>query len=383
MKFNHDEISQLVYERFAGTISEEDNIYLDQVLETDLEYSALYKEISDKLEDRNVKSVIQHINEQAAWEQVRTNFAETPKRTLTRKTLAKRSLAYAATILIVLSTGGYFFYGKSGRTLKSAAKFPQQIQLQLASGEKVNIDDSASKVIYAGNVKLNTGIKELSFRSSSSKSTGLNTLIIPKTLTYRVILSDGTAILLNSSSKLRFPINFKGPSREVYLEGEGYFEVAKNPKMPFIVHTALTDIKVLGTTFNVSAYRPTAVTTSLLEGSVVTNAKNKKELRLKPGMQAVYSPRDGFTENRFETEEVVSWIDGIYNFHDAPLQEIAPIVERWFDMNVSFASDTVADLKFTGTIDKNQPLEVFLHNLEASANINSSVEKGNISFSRQ
>ncbi|SEA77271.1 FecR family protein [Pedobacter hartonius] len=378
MKLNQEEISQLVYERFTGTISEEDNAYLDQALATNEEYRQLYEQIIAGLQAQKIDALVRDIDEESAWKRVKTQLDSPPEhRTYP---LMKRVLSYAAVALLALSAGLYIFHLKSAKEPQLLAANPNRIQLQLASGEKVNIDSSA-KVIYAGNVKLNASTKLLSFKSTASKSTALNLLVIPKTVTYRVILADGTAIMLNSSSKLRFPLNFGGPNREVYLEGEAYFEVAKNPKRPFIVHTPLTDIKVLGTTFNVSAYGPSAVTTSLIEGSVSTSAKNKKEFKLKPGMQAVYSSGRGFSRNTFQTEEVVSWMKGVYNFHATPLQDIAPIVERWFDVKVHFASSSVAALKFTGIIDKGQSLQVFLHNLKATADINAVVEQGQMTFS--
>jgi transmembrane sensor len=380
MRLNQEEISQLVYERFAGTISEEDRVYLDHALKTNAEYREIYDQINQQLKELNAKSDVEHIDEEAGWMSVRDTIIRKEKER--RSALFRRILPYAAAVLVMLGAGLYFFHDSANREQELQAANTKQIQLQLASGEKVNID-SSDKVIYAGNVKLNASTKQLSFKSSASKSTALNLLVIPKTLTYRVILADGTAIMLNSSSKLRFPLHFKGPSREVYLEGEAYFEVAKNPKMPFIVHTHLTDIKVLGTTFNVSAYNQSSVTTSLLEGSVSTSAKDKRELKLKPGMQAVYSSGDGFSKHEFEADQVISWIGGVYNFHDTPLQDIAPIVERWFDVKVGFNSNATAGLKFTGVIDKNQSLQVFLNNLKAAANVNAVVEKGSLTLSRR
>jgi transmembrane sensor len=375
MKLNQEEISQLVYERFTGTISDEDNAFLDEVLKTNAEYRELYNQISNDLQVHEIKTVVQDIDEESAWARVKNQLDGPPERKgyLT-------VLAYAATVLLALGAGLYF-YGQSSLKPRQLISNPNHIQLQLASGEKVNIDSSA-KVIYAGNVKLSASTKQLSFKSISSKSTALNLLVIPKTLTYRVVLADGTAIMLNSSSRLRFPLNFNGPNREVYLEGEAYFEVAKNPGRPFIVHTSLTDIKVLGTTFNVSAYDPSAVTTSLIEGSVSTSSGNKKEFKLKPGMQAIYSLHNGFSKSTFETDEVVSWMKGVYNFHDTPLRDIAPIVERWFDVKVSFSAEDIAALKFTGIIDKGQPLTVFLHNLKASADIDAVVKQDQLTFSR-
>jgi transmembrane sensor len=379
MKFNLDEISQLVYERIAGTISDEDNAALQHALDSDDEFRQLYKEISNNLK---LHEFVYQIDEQSAWGNLKAKLSDYPRKASKNVASLQRILSYAAIGLIMSASAFYFFYNYTNRTSRGVKIVSNNVELELATGMKIALNGSSKKVIYAGNIKLNTGLNELSFKSSSSTNTALNTLVIPKKVTYKVILSDGTSVLLNSTSKLRFPMRFKGPNREVYLEGEGYFKVSKNVKVPFIVHTRLTDIKVLGTVFNVSTYEHNTVTTSLLEGSVSTSSKNNHALKLQPGRQAKYSPQTGFTETNFQSARVVSWVNGVYNFHDTPLKEIAPIIERWFDVKLNFASGEVADLKITGTIDKNQSLGTFLHNVQLSANLNSVVKSRQVILSR-
>src|SRR5690606_25037817 len=147
-------------------------------------------------------------------------------------------------------------------------------------------------------VKLNMANGKLDYQSSNT-SLEWNIISVPFKRDYKLILSDGTEVWLNSLSNLRFPFNFIGEKREVFLEGEAYFKVAKDTK-PFIVHVGETDIKVLGTSFNINS-DGTQVITSLVEGSVLNSAGNESVL-LKPGYQSIFEPLTGFKEQAFDAE---------------------------------------------------------------------------------
>jgi ferric-dicitrate binding protein FerR (iron transport regulator) len=103
-----------------------------------------------------------------------------------------------------------------------------------------------------------------------------------------------------------------------------------------------------------------------VEGSVTsTTAKNR--VQLKPGLEATYTPRDGFSVNTFDESEVLSWMKGIYYFHNTPLKDLAKLLPRWFNMPVQFDSPSLQNKTFSGELLKNQSLQLFLDNLEASS----------------
>lgn len=173
-------------------------------------------------------------------------------------------------------------------------------------------------------------------------------------------LTDGSKVWLNSSSSIRYPNRFAGAERKVEISGEVYFEVAHNATMPFRVQVAGKGlVEVLGTHFNINAYHdePT-VNTTLLEGSVrFTEATNNVELVLKPGQQSVLKP-DGTMrlKGNVNTESVVAWKTGVFDFSGQEITAIMRQISRWYDVEVVF-SGTVSHETFSGIISRNSSVE--------------------------
>ena len=195
----------------------------------------------------------------------------------------------------------------------------------MEQGERIDLS------LLAGDTILNKG--DVRIRLDSSKSVTYermagtpakieyNTIIVPRKGEYQLILAD-----LNSESRLRFPTRFEGKERRVYLEGEGYFEVAKDTTKPFIVEAKEVDVRVLGTSFNVSAYvSEQAVRTTLVSGKVRVGDRltGKGEVIL-PGQQAEW--KDGaFKTKEVDTSIYTAWIDGKFYFEGATLEEITVV----------------------------------------------------------
>ena len=176
-----------------------------------------------------------------------------------------------------------------------------------------------------------------------------NRLITDRGQQYQLMLPDGTQVWLNAASILRFPSSFDGQDRrEVSLEGEAYFEVAKQENKPFVVVTNDQRIRVFGTHFNVNSYPDEATTkTTLLEGSVGIN----DVLVLKPGDQAE-TDRNGHSQiTRVNTAHAVAWRDGFFEFQDENIFQIMRKLSRWYDVDVVY-SDGVPTETMQGTISK-------------------------------
>ncbi len=178
-------------------------------------------------------------------------------------------------------------------------------------------------------------------------------------------MSDGSEVWLNSSSSLRFPLHFSDSVREVFLQGEAFFKVAKNAKHPFVVHSPGAAIHVLGTSFNVHAYHSRQAIVSLVEGSVKTSAKaHSVETTLKPGLEAVIDSAQQTRVRSFKQATTLSWMKGLYYFHDKPLAEIGEVLQRWFGLTMIFNDPSLSRLPVTGAIEKDQPLTDFLSSLQ-------------------
>jgi len=173
----------------------------------------------------------------------------------------------------------------------------------------------------------------------------------------KVELADGTTVFLNSGSKLRFPQSFDNQKqRMVILDGEGYFNVAKNPSLPFIVQTNQLDVKVTGTTFNVNAYNDNPyVDIALVEGSVVLLDKNleqnKKLMDLSPNQVATLncSNRKLSKQDVNDLYKYTAWINGRIVFYGDPIQTVVKKLEKWYNVEIIIADKSLESYRFTGT----------------------------------
>jgi ferric-dicitrate binding protein FerR (iron transport regulator) len=181
-----------------------------------------------------------------------------------------------------------------------------------------------------------------------------------------VVLADGTKVWLNAASSLYYPTAFTGRERRVEFHGEAYFEVAKNAAQPFIVTTNKSEIKVLGTHFNINAYEnEQAVKTTLLEGAVQVSTDTKTAV-LKPGEQAIVSGKDpAIHVMQTDTDAAIAWKNGWFLFDKADIETIMKQLERWYDVEVMYAGEISKD-HYTGQVPRNAKLSEVLKMLELS-----------------
>ncbi len=176
-----------------------------------------------------------------------------------------------------------------------------------------------------------------------------NELVIPRGGEYMLTLADGTSVCLNAGSRLRFPVQFDKNARKVELEGEGYFQVAHNEQVPFVVAASGMDITVLGTEFNVLNYPENEhVQTTLIKGKVkVTFLEKKGSYILYPGEQAVYNKESGeVTVADVDVSYAIAWREGRLRFRDRPLKEIMDFISRWYDVDVEYEDEAIKNYLF-------------------------------------
>ncbi|MBX2924122.1 MAG: FecR domain-containing protein [Chitinophagaceae bacterium] len=180
---------------------------------------------------------------------------------------------------------------------------------------------------------------------------------------FQVTLNDNTKVWLNAESTLRYPAAFHSNERRVELSGEAYFEVAHNAKAPFKVVLADSDtVAVLGTHFNVQAYpKEKEKTITLVEGKVLVQNDRHKAV-LAPGMQAVIQDDTIATATNIDIEEATGWKEGLFVFHDAPIEQIMTQVARWYNAKIVYQGDFKQ--QFNATISRGEPLEKLLRLLQ-------------------
>lgn len=203
-----------------------------------------------------------------------------------------------------------------------------------------------------------------------------NTITIPAGGEYQLKLSDGTKVWLNAVSSLRFPVGFSGEKREVYLQGEAYFDVSKDSIHPFIVHTSRGNIRVLGTGFNVRDYpEEQKVVATLVEGRIAYQpvGQSEHDVLLEPGGQV--EDREGSLPvvRRVDVLLYAGWKDGKYIFENTTLGEIMEVLSRWYDIEVFYKNEEVKNLHFTGDLERYNNIDDFLEFMEIGGNVRFSV----------
>jgi len=194
--------------------------------------------------------------------------------------------------------------------------------------------------------------------------------------TAQISLPDGTKVWLNSRTNIKYPTSFSAKNREVTISGEAFFNVTHDANSPFLVHTQNYSIKVLGTSFNVSAYKGDKLSeTTLIEGKVtLLDNKNRELKKLEPGQLFLYnSINNSFNISNVNTEYYTSWKEGYYSFEKEKLENIASKLERIYSVRINIADAKTKNLSFTGTILKNKPLEQILRIIELTAPVEISV----------
>lgn len=285
-----------------------------------------------------------------------------------------KRMALAASILLCLIAGLYLATRTSEpqqltvSTLNDVKPGRNKAILTLADGSVIDLDNAKTGQIAAqngivvrktANGKLEYIVKDAAGNSNQAISTNL--ISTPRGGQYQVTLPDGTKVWLNAASTLKYPSLFAQNERRVELQGEAYFEVAKDKNKPFRVATNQQTVEVLGTHFNINAYNDEElVKTTLLEGAVnVSNGTNS--LKLKPGQQALLNLADAKLRMNpnVDVDKELAWKNDLFAFDNDDLKTIMRQISRWYDLDVVYQGK-ITDEKYVGEIPRNSNLsEVF------------------------
>lgn len=249
-------------------------------------------------------------------------------------------------------------------TLATSKSFAR---LKLADGREVALRADKEEVIVADSFSTikNSNSTVIYDESAITGRLEYNTLTVPVGAEYNLVLSDGTKVYLNAGSELRFPVAFVGDVREVYLNGEGYFEVAKDSTKTFKVHAADMTAIVLGTSFNVKAYSDQGHAETTLEEGHVRVVCGHREFDVHPGKQVRYdkSTREANMKD-VDTKYYTSWKDGYYSFNEMPLEEVMEILAKWYNLNVFYVGDEVKKYEFSGRLKRYENFTYLLRKFE-------------------
>lgn len=209
--------------------------------------------------------------------------------------------------------------------------------------------------------------------------------IAPRGQKSQIVLADGTKVWLNSDTKIKYPGSFSKDQRDVYLDGEAFFEVSKNAHQPFIVHTSGLNVKVLGTKFNVKAYADeNHIETSLFEGKInllmnKSSSGSPVEKTVEPGQSFSYSKTDHqLAANKFPQDEINGWKKNQLIFKDDTFSNLVKKVERWYDVKVVYDQKLFSDRRLTVELYEGERLERLMDIISLALSVDYKYEKGEI-----
>lgn len=306
-------------------------------------------------------------------------------RTKKKRTIRMTAAFSAAAAVLVLAVGSLFLYlfrqqvvvpsepSKDGIVFGSS-----KATLKLGTGETIDLSEMEGSLDgqFTTNEK---GI--LTYYEGKRVDTLYNELIVPLGGEYRLALSDGTTVYLNSGTILRYPEAFSSQERRLeLLEGEAFFEVSKDSLRPFYVATQGMNIRVYGTEFNVNTYDNGHVYTTLVNGTVgISTETEKEEVFLYPSMQADFDKKEDKIIKVYEVDPIhyVSWKDGRYVFRNESLENMLKTLGVWYNFKVEFVNEELKNLHFSGNVKRYEDINRIIEAVSYSVGINITV-KGNL-----
>lgn len=353
-----------------------DDVLLKEYLEHLLQGDSLITDYEDWLASRRLmdKELLESIKDQT-FKRIQPSSmsadneqSHSPKQYYTR---LLRIVASAAAI--ALFVGLWFVYQQSFSESSipvsqvNLAPAINKTTLTLSNGEKIELRNDKQGIMLNEGLSYTDGSSVANLEESELRKLKA-TIHVPKGSTYRVVLADGSRVVLNAMSTFTYPLVFGQNAREVTLSGEGYFEISKKmqagKRVPFIVHTAHQQVTVTGTQFNIRAYSDEASTIStLLEGGI-TVSNGRQQVHLRPNEQASTSP-SGIEKQAVDASAYIAWTKDKFLFHETELAEVLADIGRWYDIKIQDQRNR-DDMHFYGEIARNKKLSEVLLLLEKS-----------------
>ena len=372
---NNRRISDLLYKYTINALNDDERRELDAWVAARPDRQSYLQMLSSpqSLQDdyRRRKS----IDVQKAIREMEARIGKTEK--ASRSSVSRFPFFRIAAVLVLLLVGGTFWYHRE-QTRVTPPTISEEVQTAMQLSRKSG--RAAAKVEAVNNQQSSPVTQEVrqlyhvdeQFAEQLAEAKRITTY---QDKEYWVTLEDGTLVHLNYNSRLIYPEKF-GDRRDVILDGEAYFMVAKDKSRQFVVHTPQGDVKVYGTEFWVNtradaqASQPSTVSyqLALVSGSISFTPANGKEAMLKPGQElSIVNSQLSITD--VDTAPYVAWNTGNFVFDDCPLEQLTDVLARWYGMKVRFYSDSSRHILFTGILSRYADVMTSLESISAVANV--------------
>ena len=365
---NDTTIIRLILGHWAGKLSEPEKKELDNWLAQSEKHRIYFQKWCDDERQNELLSKIGCYDPGEGWQQV------VRKRNMRRN--RRWWLVAAASVAILFGGLAVYRYSKIPVSLPLASEetsiYPgkRMARLITPSGETVLLD--TLRQTDTQQMKLHNDQGRVVIQAACGDANGdqpvYHCLEVPRGGEFSFLLPDSTTVFLNAESRLRFPDRFvPGSERIVYLSGEAYFDVKRDPRSPFLVCLEHSAVKVTGTSFNVKAYPDdTNEATTLISGTVSMGIGTTEQwIVLKPGEQGYYdATRKTLSQQTVDVNYYTAWKDGVFAFYRQPLEEVMKTLGRWYLFDTHYQNEALKSILYTGKIYRHASIREVLHTFE-------------------
>lgn len=361
-------IIRLILGHWAGKLSEPEKKELDNWLAQSEKHRVYFQKWCDDERQNELLSKIGCYDPGEGWQQV------VRKRNMRRN--RRWWLVAAASVAILFGGLAVYRYSKIPVSLPLASEetsiYPgkRMARLITPSGEAVLLD--TLRQTDTQQMKLHNDQGRVVIQAACGDANGdqpvYHCLEVPRGGEFSFLLPDSTTVFLNAESRLRFPDRFvPGSERIVYLSGEAYFDVKRDPRSPFLVCLEHSAVKVTGTSFNVKAYPDdTNEATTLISGTVSMGIGTTEQwIVLKPGEQGYYdATRKTLLQQTVDVNYYTAWKDGVFAFYRQPLEEVMKTLGCWYLFDTHYQNEALKSILYTGKINRHASIREVLHTFE-------------------
>lgn len=361
-------IIRLILGHWAGKLSEPEKKELDNWLAQSEKHRVYFQKWCNDERQNELLSKIGCYDPGEGWQQV------VRKRNMRRN--RRWWLVAAASVAILFGGLAVYRYSKIPVSLPLASEetsiYPgkRMARLITPSGEAVLLD--TLRQTDTQQMKLHNDQGRVVIQAACGDANGdqpvYHCLEVPRGGEFSFLLPDSTTVFLNAESRLRFPDRFvPGSERIVYLSGEAYFDVKRDPRSPFLVCLEHSAVKVTGTSFNVKAYPDdTNEATTLISGTVSMGIGTTEQwIVLKPGEQGYYdATRKTLLQQTVDVNYYTAWKDGVFAFYRQPLEEVMKTLGCWYLFDTHYQNEALKSILYTGKINRHASIREVLHTFE-------------------
>ena len=361
-------IIRLILGHWAGKLSEPEKKELDNWLAQSEKHRIYFQKWCDDERQNELLSKIGCYDPGEGWQQV------VRKRNMRRN--RRWWLVAAASVAILFGGLAVYRYSKIPVSLPLASEetsiYPgkRMARLITPSGETVLLD--TLRQTDTQQMKLHNDQGRVVIQAACGDANGdqpvYHCLEVPRGGEFSFLLPDSTTVFLNAESRLRFPDRFvPGSERIVYLSGEAYFDVKRDPRSLFLVCLEHSAVKVTGTSFNVKAYPDdTNEATTLISGTVSMGIGTTEQwIVLKPGEQGYYdATRETLLQQTVDVNYYTAWKDGVFAFYRQPLEEVMKTLGCWYLFDTHYQNEALKSILYTGKINRHASIREVLHTFE-------------------